>query len=154
MNNPLKVLEARVRAKNRCNLAANETFRILTDIFRPLVGCKVLKQSGEFLATVEKLLPDFPYSNDLHVYRYCIKYSLVWVAKSCEQVVNGSSCLYEESSTYVANLDGQVCGSLVDNHEDYRTDYSVDEIQELRLVCKAKKKEYDAAEEAVYPFGE
>ena len=49
-------LAARVKAVNAAHACANELHRTLIDIFRPLVGVKLFKVDGSFLAKYLPLL--------------------------------------------------------------------------------------------------
>ena len=95
-------LAARVKAVNAANRMAGEVYDKLAAIFAPYVGCKIEKADGGLLAKVAKALPEFPYSNGLHVYKYASNYSLVWMVKACE-VCDGIAC-YHEAGVYVGEM--------------------------------------------------
>lgn len=71
-------LEAKVKSVNQAHKYANELRPILTELFRPLVGEKVEKADGQLLEKVKKLLPAFPCTPQLNVYKLASSYSLAW----------------------------------------------------------------------------
>ena len=146
-------LAARVKAVNAAHACANEFRKILTDIFRPLVGVKLFKVDGSILAKYVPLLPEFPNRHDLMVYRHRSDYSLAWTVKTCEQVVGASHCLYYETTIYVGEVSG-VTLKNVNDPCDMKTDYTAADIAAKRETYKVAKKVADDALSALYPFGE
>lgn len=153
-----KYLEERVRARNRANQKANEIYDLLCPIFKPLAGQKILKKEGGLLASVARLIPDecFYRSRELSVARFGIQrgicgYTLAWCAKAYEQVTDECFCVYEESVARIADIKGQLCGDLV-LPPNFRTDYTVDEIMRLRADFEEKKRAFEDARDALYPF--
>lgn len=146
-------LAARVKAVNAAHACANELHRTLIDIFRPLVGVKLFKVDGSFLAKYLPLLPEFPNRHDLMVYRHRSDYSLAWTVKTCEQVVGASHCLYYETTIYVGEVSG-VTLKNVNDPCDMKTDYTAADIAAKREAYKAAKKVADDALSALNPFGE
>ncbi len=160
MYNPAAQLKARIIARNRANEVANEVYRELVEIFRPLVGEKVLKADGQFLAKIAKLLPDWNARYDtasdkstVQVYRYSSDYSVVFVVKTCQSNGEGG-CAYEECSVYVADLNGTSVGEKISDPPNARTDFTVDEVLRLRANYAVKKVAADNALSALFPFGE
>ncbi len=155
-------LETRVRAANAANAYANDLWQKLTEIFRPFVGKQITAKSGQLLSKVEKLLPEFPCTPDLHVYRHVTNYSLAWTVKACEvakDVVMGHGGIanYWETTVYIGDLQGTVLSKLCESYQDkpiWRTDYTVEEVLANREAAKAAKKAYDDAKNNCYPFGE
>ena len=98
-------LAARIRARNRCAKEANRLAPILLDTFRPLVGKKILKKDGSFLAKYENLLPEFPNNVPLNVIRHWSDYNLAWEVKACESFGEDYGCFYESTVVYIGNLE-------------------------------------------------
>jgi len=154
-------LAAKVAAVNSANAEAQRLFPILSAIFAPLVGCKVEKVDGSLLASVAKLLPD-PLST-FHVYRQSSRYSMAWIVKGSENYQTGhdigtqyGTAAYHEAVIYIGDLDGQTLKSLYgpENITKLRTDYTAEQVAELRKVCSAAKQAARDAESALSHFGE
>jgi len=147
------LLQARVIARNRANAIANDLQPKLIDVFRPLLGEKILKQDGGLMTKVAKLLPEFPKEQGVRVWHHSSTYSLAWCTDVCQHVEGAESCIYEERHFYIGTIDGAYLTELSELVE-FRTDYTVEEITELRKTFKQKEKEYEAAKGKLYPFGE
>jgi len=154
-------LEARVRAVNATNAAANEIYAPLVAAFEPFVGQKILKADGHsFLQKVAKAVPEFvhrrgeaPYWSSMSYCRLRGDYSLVWECKACENILNDHGCTYHATSVYIGELQNGVLTKILPQHV-YRTDYSVAEIIRLRAEYEVAKKIHDEAKSALNPFGE
>lgn len=146
-------LKAKVAAVNRANGVALSLQPVLRAIFEPLVGEKILKADGTFLAKVAALMPELPSQHDLMVYRLAGNYSLAWSVKTNEHD-SPQTVLYHEATLYVGNLEGQILKSMADHRFDGRVDYTVEEIEAKREAYSKAKRISDEAREALYPFGE
>lgn len=146
-------LAAKVKAVNRANGIAHELFPVLTAIFAPLVGKQIIKATGGLLAKYEKLLPEFPNTGYLRVYRHQSEYSLAWTVNTSEHD-SINTVLYHEVTFYVGELRGGVLERLSPHPFVGRTDYTEHEIQEKRARYEAAKKAADEARSDLYPFGE
>lgn len=144
-------LAARVKAVNAANRKAGEIYDTLAIRFAPYVGCKIEKADGGLLAKIVKGLPEFPYSNGLHVYKYASNYSLVWMVKTCE-VCDGTAC-YHETGVYIGEMRDGVLLKLC-NRPELRSDYTVEEVVANREAYEAAKKVADDAQGKLHPFGE
>lgn len=157
-------LAATVVAVNRAHAYANQMYAQLVEIFKPMLGTAILKQDGTLLAKVKKLLvPEFPCTPALSVYRHHSDYYLCWMVKTCEgrtgihpdcQIAN-----YYEIGCYIGNFGsewegkGNILVKLSDPPAN-RTDYTLQEIQEKQQKAKEAKSAYESAKSACYPFGE
>lgn len=137
-------LDAKIKAVNAANKAAVEIYRLLEPIFRPLVGCKILKADGSLLKSVEKLIPELPDVGG-NTYRSSSKYSLVWNVSACQCSAFDSIATYHDVSVYVGRLDGDVLTELYDAPEPkhYRTDHTPDEARALQAEYEAAKSKAD-----------
>lgn len=146
-------LAARVKAINTANKVANELHPQLLAVFSPLVGHKILKADGTLLAKIGALLPAMPDDyRKIRVHRDSKNYSLRW-----EVTVNEHWCettvIYATANVYVGDLINGVLTMLSDART-YRTDYTVEEIQQKREAYKAAQKIADDAKSALAPFDE
>lgn len=150
-------LAAKVAAVNAANKLAVELYPKLREVFEPFVGQKIEKADGTLLAKIAKLMPEFPCTPGLHVYKYGSDYSLAWCVKTCEsssgrtgdyQIAN-----YHETMVYVGNIKN---GVLVDFYKapELRTDYTVEAVEAAREAYKKAKQAADDAQSKLHPFGE
>jgi len=152
-------LEARVIARNRAGQVANELYEKVAKILRPFMGEKVLRADGSFLAKIQKLLPKWDFPDDVYpkptvmVYRNSSDYSIVFVVKVCKNY-DEYHCVYQECSTYIADLKGLFMNDVACDPPSHRTDFSATEIAALREDYKTKKTIADNAHGALFPFGE
>lgn len=151
MRNQESILKARVTGVNRAHVYASQLSVTLSEIFRPLVEQKLFKVDGTLLEKYKKLLPEFPNTVSLHVYKHTSDYSLAWGVKTCEEVEG--IAYYYEVIVYVGNM---LNGVLVDISAPFkgRTDYTPEEITTKRETYCQAKKACDDAQSALYPFGE
>lgn len=147
-------LAAKVQAVNKANQYATTLYPTLVDIFRPLVGTKIIKADGSLLKKVQALVPDFHYSTDLHVYRLSSSYSLAWVVKTCEPITEEGTCTYYEATVYVGSLDGDTLKSIYEHPFREKTDFTVEEIQAARTEYDKARKIAEDLKSALFPFGE
>lgn len=152
--NKRNALAAKVKAVNKANAEAAKLLPKLVEIFRPLVGQQVLKAAGGLLLKVEKVLPEFPDTHGLMVYRHSSNYNLAWTVKTCENIEGTHGCLYHEVTIYVGNLNGCVLTDLNTTQMELRTDYTVEEIEAARKKYEEVRRIADEARSALYPFGE
>jgi hypothetical protein len=146
-------LKAKVAAVNRCHAEAMKLFPQMVAIFAPLVGQKLDKVDGGLLEKIKKLLPEFPNTHKLQIFRGSSSYSLYWTVKTCEMIGSTHTCCYHEIGVYIGNMNNGVLTSLHDSFSA-RSDYTVDEVAALRVDYKAKKKAADEAHSALSHFGE
>jgi len=151
-----KVLEARVRGVNAAHAYALQLCPVLRERFAPLVGQKVLKNDGTLMAKYTNLLPEFPYSHRLHVYKHTSEYSLAWTVKTCEvDVVEGTGhAYYYETTVYVGDLSNGVLTKITPHPYTGRTDHTVEGVVAVREEFEAARKVFDDARSALHPFGE
>ena len=148
-------LAARVAAVNRANGAAHQLYADLVKIFEPLVGVKLEKVDGTLRKEFAKLLPEFPYSHALHVYRHTSNYSLAWVVKTCEQT-NPSGvghAYYHETVVYIGDMSNGVLTKISPNG-GWKVDYTVAEVKAARERYEQANRAADDARSALHPFGE
>ena len=121
MSKKTSELAAQVAAINRANAVAAELFPVLTEIFRPLVGEAVVTKPGPLTARVTKLLPVFPNTTELSVYRHSSDYSLAWTVSARESYPTGegySSSVRHECTFYIGDLDHQVLTKLCESYQN------------------------------------
>lgn len=141
----------KVAAVNKANAYALELYKKLVPIFEPLVGSMIEKKDGSLLAKVEKLLPEFKFTPQLHVYKHRSDYSLAWCVKTCEVVAGCAT--YHEVTVYIGDMSNGVLTKITPPAER-RTDYTVEEIVKKREAYEKAKKIADDAKGELFPFGE
>jgi hypothetical protein len=149
----LQELTAKVAAVNKANAYALELYDKLAPLFTPLAGKQIFKATGEFLAKVQKLLPELPCTVPLSVYRRSSDYMLAWTVKTCESIPP-HSCTYHETTVYVGTVHHYAFLTEIAAKPDLRTDYTVEEILAKRETFAAARKIADEAKSALHPFGE
>jgi hypothetical protein len=142
-------LQAKVKAVNTANEYANQVYNTLSNLFSDFIGQKIVKLNRDILNKI--VLPIFPCTPDLHVFRRHAAYSLAWTVKTCELYEH--SCVYHEVTVYVGQLNGQVLEKICE-WTPLRTDYTEKEIIQKREAYKEAKEIADKMKDQLYPFGE
>lgn len=153
-------LDAQVSAVNRANAEANRLQPLFIDAFQPFVGKKILTHDG--LAQKPKQIVDSllaPYNKQdgyktPSVYRDPSNYSLRFTVKTCDS--RGDACAYHEASFYVGDLDGYNLKNVFSEPKDriaLRTDYTVEEVRQLRKNLDDAEKAYRETQSKLSPFG-
>lgn len=152
-------LAAKVAARNRVHQFANEIYDAVSPILAPFVGKKVYRSDGCLLEKVRKLLPEFetqqpsillPYSQQC--WRNVSKYHIAWNVQAV-QSYNGDRNVLQEAMVYIAWVrDGNL--TEIVNAPAFRTDYTFEDIMQKRKDFVAAKNAYEAAQNALFPFGE
>lgn len=144
---------AKVKAVNRCHQVSMEIYDLLMPIFQPLVGEKLTKVDGTFLAKFKKLVPELPNEHDISVMGGPDDYSLRWSIKCNEQIEGTHGCLYYDITTYIGKMSGGVLTAIEDRPER-KTDFTYEWLRDGRKACEEKKDAYEKARTALWPFGE
>lgn len=155
-------LVAYVKAVNAAHAYAMKLFPMLTDIFRPWVGKQIETKGGPLLAKVDKLLPTFPSTHALQVFRHVTRYSLAWTVKACEVAEDPDeprygTAQYYEVTVYIGDMSNGVLTKLCESYQqppNWRSDFTVEGVLAAREAAKKAKALYDEAESKCYPFGE
>ena len=147
-------LKAKVKAVNYCHEEANKLYDVLLPIFKPLLGCRVDKMDGTFLAKIAKLVPDFHPIPRLSVFRSTSEYSLSFTVKACEQITDSHGCLYYEITLYIGDLRGGILTELTARPKPFRTDFSEQEILDKRITWRKARDAFESARSDLWPFGE
>lgn len=152
-------LDAKVAARNRANAYANELHARLAEIFRPLVGAKILKADGTLTKQAAALVPKLPCTPALHVFKDAGDRYLTWCVKACECHPNrygdGGIANYEAATVRVGVIDpnGGVLTGLTASPE-LRADYSADEIRAARVAYMEAKNAASEQFNKLAGFGE
>jgi hypothetical protein len=145
-------LAAKVTAINTANTYANQLYKPLANIFTLFIGDNILKADNTLLKKIETLLPEFPNTPRLHVYKHSSIYSLVWtVTSSCNY--SDCSCVYHEADVYIGHLKKGILISLYDE-DPVRADYTVEEVLAKREIAKKAREAYNKAKSDLGPFSE
>lgn len=146
-------LIGKVKAYNTAHQEAMNLHARLTPIFKQLIGQKILKVDGSFLAKVQKLLPE--HTNPpigVRIYRHHSNYMISYAVNVCVQCEE-HACVYAESYVNIGELNGDILKSVVDAPV-LRTDYTVEEIEAKRKIYKELEEKAREAKYALNPFGE
>lgn len=144
-------LASKVKAVNKANAYANQVHDILTEVFRPFVGQKIIKVDGDLMARVKDYVPPLQYDAGLRCWKKHSDYSLSWGVDA--NISYGNGCEYSgEVVVYIGRLEGQTLVELTPN-EKRRTDWTVEEVREKRKAYEELKAAADSAFNAISPFG-
>lgn len=151
------VLETRVKGVNRCHKYANELYPVLLEAFSEFVGNKVELAVGGLTQKVRNKIDqlNLPCTPGLHVSRYPSRYNICYRVTTSECSDKGHA-YYHEVSLYIGELDGNVLKKINDlkDFKPYKIDYEAADIEIKRTQYKLAKSLADAAQAALYPFGE
>ena len=154
MTNYKERLAAKVEAHNILHEAANSMYEQLVPIFKPLLGCKVIKADGYLLSKIKETVAATVSLKDtrVHFWQHTTRTdTLAWSVKSCVNA-NGRG-YYAETVVEIGELAGSVLRGIR-VHPNFRVDYKVEEIEAAREAYAAAKKAADTAYSALFPFGE
>ena len=154
-------LDAKVAAVNKANAEANRLQPLFVEAMRPFIGTKILTHGGlarKPKAIIEKLMPPFVADGykTPSVWRDSSNYSLRYSVKVCVNTASGNGCAYHEASFHVGDLDGYNLSAVPDAEacgKAYRTDYTAEEVRQLRKALDESEKAFRAAQSALGPFG-
>lgn len=148
-------LEARVDAVNRCHTVANQLYAGLIQLLEPFIGQKVKKADGTLLKKVKELINEVEWIKNppqtISIFPNT-SYNLVWTV-STYTPFNGIA-YYHNTTICVGTLHNGFLEKLETSSEDFRTDYTVEEIQNLRAKFRDAKQLVQKIENQLYPFGE
>lgn len=151
MYNPVRQLEARVRAVNKANKYAMELSKVFAERFAPLVGCKILTVNGDILNKYVNLVA-FLAEEDRTFYRYRSNLTLAFTVKARESV-DENTFVYHETTITVGELEGGVLKAISPPFIGI-TSYTYSEIRLRRENYKVAQKLADTLKNDLYPFGE
>lgn len=143
------ILEARVAARNEVNAEVNRLAPILLANFSPLVGQKIMKQTG----LMEKFKDLVPATTTHHMYRLQSDYSLAFVVKSTAGTVDGGCVYEEEEAVYIGELRGGLFLDKMCNFQLRRTDYTVEGVIQIRKEVSAAEEALSKLSSGLHPFG-
>jgi hypothetical protein len=142
-------LSSRVKAVNAANANAIALYKAFSVVAEKFIGQKIFKADGDLTAKFKAALPNLPF----FFYKYNSGYSLVFVTKECVSYGEGfSGCVYEEASSYVAQIEHGVLMKLYDA-PNLRTDFTAEEILSLRKQAEDAKELARQAESKLCGFG-
>ncbi len=125
-------LAAKIAAKNRVNAAIKEKAPQIFAAIQPFLGKKVVLASGSMSAKFKEVLEPFlgwKEAEKLQIYTHSLGYSVALCFKTSENIEGRSSCIYQESTVYFADLkDGVLTSFYPFAPENFKSDYCLDEI--------------------------
>lgn len=141
--------QAKIIARNRLNSQINLFAPVILESLKPFVGTKIILQTGDlaakFKSAMEGILGFEKLAPKLQIYRFNLSYSFVLTFKTSE--LTGVSCVYQEESVTFGRLDGGVLTSLEAEIPQNKTDYSLEEIAQIRReldIIESKKRELES----------
>jgi len=146
-------LEAKVKAVNLANQAANSWKPALVNFFKAYVGKKIFKANGGLMASVADKMPQLADLNGVSFYGNNSQYSLWYVAKSC--VSYAQSCIYYEVGMRIGDMENGVLKGVYEfdpAKDAWREDFSADEVIAKMKAVEEAEKALDAAKGNLYPF--
>ena len=139
----------KVAAVNFVNATANSVYDELVNVFRPLVGTKILNWKDKKLKKeVKELVPDFANerceieilvsheSNNKFELNYIVRVPYFFIPTVC-----------------IGKLEGVVLKEIHEQHEILRTDYTIEEVSKWRKIYKRLEQEYREAKKWIEKFG-
>jgi hypothetical protein len=145
-------LAAKVQAVNAVHKEALALYPFLADVFRPLIGQKVVKADGTLLAKVKALLPTFQYTVLHSITPRHDRYSLRWLVQDGVRLPGDGGCIYHDINVGVGCLKDGVLIQLYPPFEG-RADYTVAEIEANRARYADAAKAQNEALTALTHFG-
>src|SRR5574343_57589 len=142
--------QAKIIARNRLNSQINLFAPVILESLKPFVGTKIILQTGDlaakFKSAMEGILGFEKLAPKLQIYRFNLSYSFTLTFKTSEPT-GEFSCLYQEESVTFGRLDGGVLTSLESEIPQNKTDYSLEEIAQIRReldIIESKKWELES----------
>lgn len=149
----LEKLNAKVKAVNLANKAANAWKPVLVNFFKAYVGKKIFKANGGLMASVADKMPQLGGIDKVSFYANNSQYSLWYVAKSC--VGYAQSCIYYEAGMRIGDMENGVLKSVYEfdpAKDAWREDFSADEVLAKMKAVEEAEKALDAAKGNLFPF--
>lgn len=147
----MSILAARIKAKNRANIKAAEIQPQLRAIAESLIGENITKKDGSLLKKYQNTFPAFR-DGDVRVTMSLSRYSLLFETYASENIEGMAASTSERATLYVAHMNNGVVERLYDETA-FRTDYTVEEIQEKRRLYQEAERAKDKALSALDVFG-
>lgn len=144
-----QALIAKVKGQNKVNAIANAYEKQLIEAFRPFLGTKILTHGG-LAARVKPHIPEAP---DARCWRAPSTHSLYYEMDVTESI-GEYGCTYCKATVYVGDLDGYNLAKVLEPQPPRRTDYTVEEIVELRKSLRVARDAVSAIQSKLATFGE
>lgn len=142
--------QAKIIARNRLNSQINIFAPVILENLKPFVGTKIILQTGDlaakFKSAMEGILGFEKLAPKLQIYRFNLSYSFVLTFKTSEPT-GEFGCVYQEESVIFGKLDGGILTSLEAEIPQNKTDYSLEEIAQIRReldIIESKKRELES----------
>lgn len=147
----MKNLKLKVEAVNKAGEIANRLYDDMVAMFTPLVGQKIFKADGSFMAKIAKNLPTMPNTPDICIYNHNSEYSLAWSVSVTVWNDNGSE--RQDETVYIGNIRNGVLTGTIQKHVR-RTDRTVEEVEFGRRKVAELKDALAEAKRFIRDFGE
>lgn len=150
-------LAAKVAARNRANTLMLELAPKILAIMAGWAGRHVLNDDGTISKKLKNALPALPHDTSTKVFLKGDKYSLSLEITCTEHYERGSMFMgcHQKAWVYLTDVEG---GNLKKCHDFqpqlFRTDFTVEGVEDARIKLQLKKAELKQAERALEEFGE
>lgn len=151
-------LEAKVTAVNKAHEYANKLSGELIEYFKGFVGKKIFNANGGLLAKITSDMSELSIVNPALVYHNKSSYFLSFHIKTTESYKTGRDddtiAEYYTASIYIGDVSNGVLVNINAVQPQYKTDFTVEMIEERRAEYKRLQNLADAALGELHPFGE
>jgi len=153
-------LEAKVQALNLANARILAMLPKVLESLKALVGQKVLNQGNVISQKVKAILPtvDNSQTPQVQVWYHASNYSLsLHVKVSCNYPNRSGeffSCVYQEAYAHLGDIDGHTLKAIARADQQFRTDYTAQEVKTARQHLSVAKRAVRDAESKLQSFGE
>ena len=138
----MNALKEKIAAQNRANGLIIERVPRYQKSLQQFIGKPILKTSGQLLAEVKREFPEFPVDGTVETW-FSGGTSILFVNVRVSEHYSIHSVVYQASSCGLASLGER--GLLVSippfDRSQFRTDYTVEEIQEIRDIADRQERE-------------
>jgi len=154
-------LLTQIKAENAVNTLIKARAPRLFEAAKGLVGKQILKADGSLRKDALAVLdvPTFPDRHDM-IYLSRSSSSLAFTFKASAWTKNerehmSDHCSYSETTVYIGDMQNGLLESLEEfDPSDYKSDYDLETIKDLRAKCEEARKAYEQARSDCNPFGE
>ena len=154
-------LEVEIEAENRVNALIKDYAPGILANAQALVGKPVFKADGSLRKDAQAILdiPSLPERHDT-IFLSRSSYSLAFTFKTSAWAKNerehmSDHCSYAETTVYIGHIEDGVLGPVMGfDPDDYKSDYTLEDVLAKQVACAEAKKAYEEARSACNPFGE
>ena len=145
----------KVAAVNFVNATANSVYDELVNVFRPLVGTKIVKWKDRKLKEeVKELVPDIVNESCMiEVFVSHKEYNLFELNYLVRAWPSSTLRICHSTIVCIGHIEGAVLKEIHEQHEILRTDYTIEELLRWREIHKRAPQEYRESKKWIETFG-